>query len=574
MADGEAAVALQPRDALGFPPGIGPERAAAMDHCIAMDGSPAPGNDSPPGLLPSGGRERAAAEAPEGSVGEAVHATSDHSDEPSIEGEVRSHVTDGSRPELSEEEAAVRAAEAELLADAETHATVAIASAEGHPNVNEPVHPELGRSHPAEGEPSTGVDDYRGLGAPADDVSSARARDTGEAMLRSSASEVAPVAGKPTASSAPSEEPSSTSEPVGVLTIHAETPADWTTKSSMPWRVGVGQEKSPVLAQALPAAEATREVAFPSAPGAGPAGGAAKAESSPVSRRGATTAQVGIAAVRVESEGVAAAASMQPSLPADVSPAPTTPTRPVRAPGAFHAFPSAPARSPDAEHRMRPIPAAAQVGVAPSTRGSEPKSPPTNDASAAEIATLPPSVAAGTSTRPVAPLILSGPAIGTMPTVAGIADVDRSGAATPAFSDAPPEPEPPLPRLSATRDEPAPETPRGRWRFGRTRVAGAATAAPLAIETPPVEIPPLILEDATAPLTMPAARRRRVKRSWREQRWERRRRRRAVEEAMAWVLVPLLLLVGYWATKAGLSALGTSPSALIQGFKAAISGRS
>ena len=57
------------------------------------------------------------------------------------------------------------------------------------------------------------------------------------------------------------------------------------------------------------------------------------------------------------------------------------------------------------------------------------------------------------------------------------------------------------------------------------------------------------------------------KKSWREKRWERRRRRRLAEEALGWVLVPLILIGVFWAVKAGLNVLGTSPTALIQGVK-------
>jgi hypothetical protein len=57
------------------------------------------------------------------------------------------------------------------------------------------------------------------------------------------------------------------------------------------------------------------------------------------------------------------------------------------------------------------------------------------------------------------------------------------------------------------------------------------------------------------------------KKSWREKRWERRRRRRMAEEMLGWVLVPLILIGVFWGVKAGLNALGTSPSALIQGVK-------
>ena len=56
--------------------------------------------------------------------------------------------------------------------------------------------------------------------------------------------------------------------------------------------------------------------------------------------------------------------------------------------------------------------------------------------------------------------------------------------------------------------------------------------------------------------------------TWREKRWERRRKRRMFEEVLGWILVPLILIALYWAVKAGLSALGTSPSAVIQALRA------
>ncbi|MBV9078822.1 MAG: hypothetical protein JO048_15250 [Methylobacteriaceae bacterium] len=68
----------------------------------------------------------------------------------------------------------------------------------------------------------------------------------------------------------------------------------------------------------------------------------------------------------------------------------------------------------------------------------------------------------------------------------------------------------------------------------------------------------------------PAAQRR----TEREKRWERRRRRLVFEEVLGWILVPVVLLAGYWALKATLDALGTSPSALIEGLRTALSGRS
>ena len=56
--------------------------------------------------------------------------------------------------------------------------------------------------------------------------------------------------------------------------------------------------------------------------------------------------------------------------------------------------------------------------------------------------------------------------------------------------------------------------------------------------------------------------------TWREKRWERRRKRRMFEEVLGWILVPVILIALYWAVKAGLSALGTSPSAVIQALRA------
>ena len=62
-----------------------------------------------------------------------------------------------------------------------------------------------------------------------------------------------------------------------------------------------------------------------------------------------------------------------------------------------------------------------------------------------------------------------------------------------------------------------------------------------------------------------------TKKSERERRWERRRRRRAFEEVLGWILVPIICVSVYWAIKGGLAAVGTSPTALIQGVKAALS---
>jgi hypothetical protein len=62
------------------------------------------------------------------------------------------------------------------------------------------------------------------------------------------------------------------------------------------------------------------------------------------------------------------------------------------------------------------------------------------------------------------------------------------------------------------------------------------------------------------------------RKSWREQRWERRRRRRFAEEVLGWILVPVILFGVYWGVDAGLNALGTTPSALIQGIQTVFAG--
>jgi hypothetical protein len=58
------------------------------------------------------------------------------------------------------------------------------------------------------------------------------------------------------------------------------------------------------------------------------------------------------------------------------------------------------------------------------------------------------------------------------------------------------------------------------------------------------------------------------KKTWREQRWERRRRRIWFEELLAWILVPVIVFGTYLLIDAVLSALGTSPAAIIEGVKA------
>jgi hypothetical protein len=62
--------------------------------------------------------------------------------------------------------------------------------------------------------------------------------------------------------------------------------------------------------------------------------------------------------------------------------------------------------------------------------------------------------------------------------------------------------------------------------------------------------------------------------TWREKRWQRRRRRKLFEEILGWILVPIICIALYWAIKAGLNAAGTSPTAVYQAIKALVSGGS
>jgi hypothetical protein len=55
--------------------------------------------------------------------------------------------------------------------------------------------------------------------------------------------------------------------------------------------------------------------------------------------------------------------------------------------------------------------------------------------------------------------------------------------------------------------------------------------------------------------------------SWREKRWERRRRRRYGEEILGWILVPVIVLGGYWLLNAILQGLGTSVPAIVSGIQ-------
>lgn len=69
-----------------------------------------------------------------------------------------------------------------------------------------------------------------------------------------------------------------------------------------------------------------------------------------------------------------------------------------------------------------------------------------------------------------------------------------------------------------------------------------------------------------------AQRPQRVKKTWREQRWDRRRRRVHLEELLGWIFVPLILVGVYFGAQGILTAMGTDLDSLIQGVKTAISG--
>jgi hypothetical protein len=58
--------------------------------------------------------------------------------------------------------------------------------------------------------------------------------------------------------------------------------------------------------------------------------------------------------------------------------------------------------------------------------------------------------------------------------------------------------------------------------------------------------------------------------SWREKRYQRRRRRVWLEEILGWILVPVIILGCYWFLEVSLSSLGTSPAAIMEGIEAII----
>lgn len=118
-------------------------------------------------------------------------------------------------------------------------------------------------------------------------------------------------------------------------------------------------------------------------------------------------------------------------------------------------------------------------------------------------------------------------------------------------------------RPAAPPGKPAPRLRRS-WSRMRFRVGGSLGASTSAAAVPAQ--PGDLSEEKPA-------RPQRHKKGWREQRWERRRRRRVFEEVLGWIVVPLILISAYWGVKSGLSAVGTTPTALIEGVKTAISSR-
>jgi hypothetical protein len=75
----------------------------------------------------------------------------------------------------------------------------------------------------------------------------------------------------------------------------------------------------------------------------------------------------------------------------------------------------------------------------------------------------------------------------------------------------------------------------------------------------PEPLPSPAYEPAAAPLP---------RKGWREQRAERRRRRVWLEEVLAWILVPVIVIGAWWFVDTVLTALGTSPSAIVNGLSA------
>jgi hypothetical protein len=76
-----------------------------------------------------------------------------------------------------------------------------------------------------------------------------------------------------------------------------------------------------------------------------------------------------------------------------------------------------------------------------------------------------------------------------------------------------------------------------------------------------IDLQQLTPQTAVHPMASP------TRRTRREERWARRRRRMWFEEAMGWVLVPLIVLACYWLLDTALNALGTSIPAVVSGLK-------
>ncbi len=58
-----------------------------------------------------------------------------------------------------------------------------------------------------------------------------------------------------------------------------------------------------------------------------------------------------------------------------------------------------------------------------------------------------------------------------------------------------------------------------------------------------------------------------ARKSWRERRWERRRRRIWFEEVLGWILVPVIVLALYWSVVSVLALFGTTPGAVVEGIQ-------
>jgi hypothetical protein len=74
-----------------------------------------------------------------------------------------------------------------------------------------------------------------------------------------------------------------------------------------------------------------------------------------------------------------------------------------------------------------------------------------------------------------------------------------------------------------------------------------------------------MLDPAAAPVAP-------VRLSWREKRWQRRRRRRMAEEVLGWILVPVIVVSAYGFLKLILGALGTTPTAVLDGLQVLLAG--